>query len=49
VDWADFPERIHFIADLFRCWQEEAGLISSPYAADQLAALRAGRMPGGAL
>jgi hypothetical protein len=22
VDWADLPERMHFIADMFRCYQE---------------------------
>src|SRR3712207_6973910 len=23
VDWADLPDRLHFILDLFRCYQED--------------------------
>ena len=49
VDWADFRERIHFIADLFRAWHDEPTLLGPPFAGDQLAALRAGRKPSGPL
>jgi hypothetical protein len=27
VDWADLHERLHFIADMFRCFQEEQALV----------------------
>ncbi len=49
ADWADLPERIHFIADMFRCYQESEGLFESPFMLDQVAALQAGRLPGGKL
>lgn len=28
-DWADFPERMHFIAELFRAYQEEESLMTA--------------------
>ncbi len=31
VDWADLNDRLHFIADLFRCYQESAGLLAPPF------------------
>lgn len=49
IDWANFKERIHFIADLFRAWHEEQSLFSLPFTEAQIVELRAGRMPGGAL
>jgi hypothetical protein len=49
TDWADLPERMHFITDLFRCWHARAELFAPPYDPDQLAAIRAGRRPGGEL
>ena len=49
TDWADLPERMHFIADLFRCWHSRAELFTPPYTAEQVAAIRAGRRPGGEL
>ncbi|MEP7362704.1 MAG: hypothetical protein ABI972_05565 [Acidobacteriota bacterium] len=49
LDWADFRERIHFIADMFRAWQDEPTLLGSPFGEAQLAMLRAGRVPGGPL
>jgi hypothetical protein len=48
-DWANFPERLHFIADLFRCYQESPDVFEPPFTAEQVAALKAGRMPEGAL
>jgi hypothetical protein len=30
VDWADLGDRLHFIADLFRCYQETPDLLLSP-------------------
>jgi hypothetical protein len=49
TDWADLTERMHFIADLFRCWHARPELFTSPYDAVQVAAMRQGRRPGGAL
>jgi hypothetical protein len=45
TDWADFAERMHFIADLFRCWHARAELFTPPFDGVQLAALRAGNVP----
>ncbi|MBL7775050.1 MAG: hypothetical protein JNK89_03560, partial [Saprospiraceae bacterium] len=49
VDWADLPDRLHFIADLFRCSQESPELLGPPFSAAQVAALKAGQMPAGEL
>lgn len=49
IDWADFPDRMHFIAELFRCYQESANLLDLPFSAEQMAALDAGRIPSGKL
>jgi len=49
LDWANFGERIHFIADMFRAWHDEPSLLTAPFADEQLQALRAGRRPGGPL
>jgi len=48
-DWAGFPERMHYIADLFRGFQEDRSLLGPPFTPLQVAALRAGRMPSGRL
>jgi hypothetical protein len=49
ADWSNLPDRLHFIADLFRCYQEDAALLDPPFTAEQVAALKAGRKPGGRL
>lgn len=49
VDWADLPERLHFIADLFRCCQEDGDLLLPPFLKEQEAAIKAGQLPEGAL
>ena len=49
VDWADLPERLHYIMDLFRCFQERADLFDPPFAAAQVAEFTAGRLPSGHL
>ncbi|HSG39764.1 MAG TPA: hypothetical protein VLE27_09020 [Thermoanaerobaculia bacterium] len=48
-DWADFPERMHFLADMFRCFMAEPRLFSPPFAPHQVTALKAGRRPLGRL
>jgi hypothetical protein len=49
VDWADLSDRIHFIADMFRCYQESPDLLEPPFAPDQVVALKAGHLPRGRL
>lgn len=47
VDWADLPERLHFIADLFRCYHETPDLLTPPFSVAQVEAIKAGRLPEG--
>ena len=49
VDWSSFPDRLHFIVDLFRCYHESAELFDPPFKTEQVAALKAGRLPEGRL
>ena len=49
ADWADLPDRLHFIADLFRCYHESRDLFEPPFTLDQVTVLKAGRLPGGEL
>lgn len=46
-DWADLSERMHFIADFFRGYQHDVSLFQPPYTPEQVAAIKAGRMPSG--
>jgi hypothetical protein len=48
-DWANLSERLHFIADLFRCYQESPNLFEPPFTNEQVATLKANRIPDGAL
>jgi len=48
-DWADLPERLHFILDLFRCYAERADLFDPPFSQEQLRAMLDGQMPEGRL
>ena len=49
IDWANLPDRLHFISDLFRCYQETRDLFVAPFTPQQVAALKGGRVPGGRL
>lgn len=49
LDWADLTERIHFIADMFRCYQESPELFQPPFSSDQVIALKGGMLPQGRL
>jgi hypothetical protein len=49
LDWSDLTQRLHYILDLFRCFQEAPELSNPPFTADQVADLRAGRRPSGRL
>ncbi|WP_086662358.1 hypothetical protein [Lentzea kentuckyensis] len=48
-DWADLPDRMHYIADMFRCHALRDDLLEPPFTAEQVEALTAGRRPSGAL
>jgi hypothetical protein len=45
VDWADLGDRVHFIAEMFRCFQESAFLFDPPFEPAQLEPLDAGERP----
>jgi len=49
VDWANLPDRLHFIVDLFRCYQESPDLFEPPFTPEQVTELEAGRIPAGPL
>lgn len=48
-DWSQLPDRLHFIVDMFRCYQETPDLFEPPFTEEQVAALKEGRLPGGRL
>lgn len=48
-DWAALPDRLHFIADLFRAYGQSPDWFDPPFTPAQLAALREGRRPEGRL
>lgn len=48
-DWGDLADRIHFIADMFRSYEEDGSLLGPPFMPDQVAALKAGQRPAGRL
>ncbi|HSN76278.1 MAG TPA: hypothetical protein VL334_14480 [Anaerolineae bacterium] len=49
ADWGNLPDRMHFIADLFRVYHLEPRLFNPPFSPAQVAQLKDGRLPGGAL
>lgn len=49
ADWASLPERMHFILHLFRAYHDDTRLTAAPFTPAQVEALRAGRLPDGAL
>lgn len=48
-DWANFTDRIHFIADFFRVYQEQAFLFDPPFTSAQVKLLKSGVRPDGRL
>jgi hypothetical protein len=48
-DWGDLPDRMHFIADLFRGYHLEAALFRQPFTEEQAVEILAGRRPEGRL
>jgi hypothetical protein len=49
IDWGDLPERMHFIADLFRCHHVSPELFDPPFEPQQVAALKLNTRPTGRL
>jgi hypothetical protein len=49
IDWADLPDRMHFIVDFFRCYHEDDTLFSAPFDSAQVGALKNGTLPEGRL
>ncbi len=47
--WGDLPDRLHFIVDLFRCYQVSPELLEPPFTVGQTIALKEGRLPAGRL
>jgi hypothetical protein len=48
-DWGDLFDRLHFIADLFRCYHDAPDLARAPFAPEQVEAIKAVRLPLGPL
>lgn len=49
TDWANLPERLHFIAELFRCYHLAGDLLCDAFTKEQVAEMKAGRLPVGEL
>ena len=48
-DWANLDQRIHYIADLFRVYQETEAMMTPPFTPEQVAVIEAGGRPAGRL
>ncbi|NUT92927.1 MAG: hypothetical protein HOY78_12980, partial [Saccharothrix sp.] len=48
-DWSDLPDRMHYIADMFRCHAQREVLLDPPFTPEQVAAMAEGRRPSGRL
>jgi hypothetical protein len=48
-DWANLPDRMHYIFHLFRAYHENPLVFDPPFTAVQTVAIRAGRLPSGRL
>jgi hypothetical protein len=48
-DWGNFEDRIHFIADFFRCYFDYQALFDFPFSEDQVTFLKQGKRPSGIL
>lgn len=49
MDWADFGQRMRYIAYLFRVYHRRADVCDSPFTVEQIAGIRAGQIPDGQL
>jgi hypothetical protein len=48
-NWSDLSQRLHYIADLFRVYQERSTLLGDPFTPDQVAVIKSGGRPAGRL
>ncbi|MFI9815160.1 hypothetical protein [Saccharothrix variisporea] len=48
-DWSDLSDRMHYIADMFRCHAQRTALLDPPFTPEQVAAMAEGRRPSGRL
>ncbi|HSE84620.1 MAG TPA: hypothetical protein VLJ79_00200 [Candidatus Binatia bacterium] len=48
-DWANFEDRMHFITDFFRAYQERQMLFDAPFTPEQVTILKSGSKPSGRL
>ena len=46
-DWANFADRMHFIADFFRVYQERRQLFEPPFTPGQAVLIKSGKRPDG--
>ncbi len=49
TDWADLKERMHFLADLFRCYHLRKELFDEAFTKEQVKTMKEGRLPVGRL
>jgi hypothetical protein len=49
TDWANFQERMHFIAELFRCYHADESLLTATFSEAQIAAMKGEKLPEGDL
>jgi hypothetical protein len=47
--WSSLTDRINYIADLFRVYQDDPKLLSDPFTAEQVAVIKSGGRPAGRL
>ncbi|HWQ83607.1 MAG TPA: hypothetical protein VN363_03520, partial [Anaerolineales bacterium] len=47
--WGDLADRIHFIADMFRCFESSVELQEPPFDPEQTVAIKENRLPEGRL
>lgn len=45
VDWSSLSDRMHFLADFFRCYQEDPSLFAPPFSDEDLRAIERGGLP----
>lgn len=49
TDWANLPERMHYIADMFRCYHQSSELFDAAFTEAQIEAMKSGKLPEGRL
>jgi hypothetical protein len=48
-DWADLKERMHFIAELFRCYHGKKEMFDDAFTKEQVMSMKEGKLPAGKL